>query len=185
MLSSLSHYCFFFLNCDVMQKFWIQICNEDVSLVEIASDLDQVAQPGGPTTRVSVLFLFTWRRKKIQIPKLCVFIYNLDDGQKFKKPILQIITHHHQKPSDFIYYFVLLDQVSPIMQICWYTLLAWCPRYLIIGCIYCVTVSDPSNQEEVRFCGVIVSWTSQVYEDIVCFISFFSTIWPASSSSTS
>jgi hypothetical protein len=27
------------------------------------------------------------------------------------------------------HYFMLLDQISPIMQICWYALLEWCPRY--------------------------------------------------------
>jgi hypothetical protein len=29
----------------------------------------RLAQPGGPTARVSVLPLLTWRRKKIQLPK--------------------------------------------------------------------------------------------------------------------
>jgi hypothetical protein len=27
-------------------------------------------------------------------------------------------------------YFMVLDQISPVMQICWYALLTWCPRYL-------------------------------------------------------
>jgi hypothetical protein len=30
------------------------------------------------------------------------------------------------------HYFMLLDQISPIMQICWYSLLAWCLQYMYI-----------------------------------------------------
>jgi hypothetical protein len=48
----------------------------------------RLARPGGPTARVSVLPFFTWRRKKIQLPKRSNFIKILT-MDKVKKTVLQ------------------------------------------------------------------------------------------------
>jgi hypothetical protein len=61
----------------------------------------RLAQPGGPTARISVLPLFTWRRKKIQLPKRSNFIKILT-MDNVKKNAITDFTNHRQNPLDFI-----------------------------------------------------------------------------------
>jgi hypothetical protein len=64
----------------------------------------RLAQPGGPTGRVSVLFLFFFTRRWKQNPASEMWFYLwFRQWTKSKKTILQNIMHHCQKPSDFVY----------------------------------------------------------------------------------
>jgi hypothetical protein len=62
----------------------------------------RLAQPGGPTDRVSVLFLFFPEdRNRIQLLK-CDFIYNLDDGQSPRKQFYKLVQgfpKYHAEPN--------------------------------------------------------------------------------------
>jgi hypothetical protein len=54
---------------------------------------------------------------------------------------LRVEQHHHYTLLAWhtSHYFMLLDQISPITQICWNALLAWCPRLVHI-CIKILSV---------------------------------------------
>jgi hypothetical protein len=61
----------------------------------------EATQPEGPTARVSVLPFLPEDGRRSSFQNVILLKYRR--WTKSKKPLLQIITHHCQNPSDFIY----------------------------------------------------------------------------------
>jgi hypothetical protein len=72
-------------------------------LVELASGPGlRLAQPGGPTARVSVLPILPEDGRRSSFRNIVILLKKKRRWTKSKKPLLQIITHHSQNPLDFI-----------------------------------------------------------------------------------
>jgi hypothetical protein len=67
----------------------------------------RLAQPGGPTARVSALPFLPEDRRRSSFWNI-VILLKYRRWTKTKKPLLQSIMHHHQKPSDFIYIYIYI-----------------------------------------------------------------------------
>jgi hypothetical protein len=90
-----------------LKKTYNGVCNSvfwTLSIVYILIKLPglRLAQPGGPTARVSVLLPFYLKTEAEFSFRKVVILLKYRRWTMSKKTLLQIITHHCQNPLDFI-----------------------------------------------------------------------------------